>query len=499
MLHTRAGALRGQAWKRTVHQDDRAAAQAASERSMKEGKAEFEATAVCADGSHFFAQVLMVRRDEDGRPAGHYCFMRDITDRKQAQIHLQLLQQVTEAISASPDLASAMSVALDRIRETTGWAFAEVWAADAGSDSLEYLCASYDPEPAFESFAASSMTMTVKRGQGLPGRVWSATEPELIANIREAPPGTFLRADTAARAGFTAAFAVPIVADGEVMAILVFFMRDPRKPHLKLVLDLVATVASQLGSVVRRKRVDEALKWANAELAHRNEHMNEFLYSISHDLKAPLVSIGGIAALLQEAMKDGDADGAEDLLETLERTTGTMHSTIDDLLELARSGSVSGKPEPVDLAEFVRDALARLDPVFRAKGFEVEVAGDLPRVSVDRDGFARVLDNILLNAIKYAADVPAPRIEIGARTSVEEHRLYIADNGPGIEPQHHERIFKPFQRLDSSREGTGIGLAIVRRIMAAHGGRAWVESETGSGTTFWLALPTRPPATVAIA
>ncbi len=119
----------------------------------------------------------------------------------------------------------------------------------------------------------------------------------------------------------------------------------------------------------------------------------------------------------------------------------------------------------------------------------VELTLDVPSVPADRNRLAEILDNLLVNALKYACDGPEPRIEIGSLAADGEVRLFVRDNGPGIEPQQHENIFGLFQQLDATREGSGVGLAIVRRIMEVHHGRAWVESNIGEGATFWLAFP----------
>ena len=114
---------------------------------------------------------------------------------------------------------------------------------------------------------------------------------------------------------------------------------------------------------------------------------------------------------------------------------------------------------------------------------------DAVSVPADRNRLSDVLDNLLVNALKYACDGREPRFEIGSLTTDGEVRLFVRDNGPGIEPQQHENIFGLFQQLDATRDGSGVGLAIVRRIMAVHHGRAWVESNVGEGATFWLAFP----------
>ncbi len=151
--------------------------------------------------------------------------------------------------------------------------------------------------------------------------------------------------------------------------------------------------------------------------------------------------------------------------------------------------------EDVALGELVGDALADLGKTIAEKGIEVEVAPDLPVVCGDRARLLEAVWHLLGNAVKYLGDQPAPRIEVGVRhekTGDEESPIfYVRDNGPGIEPKYHERVFGLFERLDpEATEGTGIGLALVKRIVEVHGGRIWVESEgRGQGSTFCFTLP----------
>jgi signal transduction histidine kinase len=169
-----------------------------------------------------------------------------------------------------------------------------------------------------------------------------------------------------------------------------------------------------------------------------------------------------------------------------------MSNLIDDLLQLSRIGRVQPRYETLDLAALARTLAEELDARLRAAGATLHVADALPPVRADRARVLEVLENLVSNALKYARKDGRLRIEIGGYRTRSQTRVFVRDDGPGIAPEYHRRIFGLFQRLDTGPEGTGAGLAIVAKIMKLHGGRAWVESTPGEGATFWLAFPNVP-------
>jgi signal transduction histidine kinase len=174
-----------------------------------------------------------------------------------------------------------------------------------------------------------------------------------------------------------------------------------------------------------------------------------------------------------------------------------MGRLIEDLLELSRIGRLVNPPQQVALAELVREAVELLAGQIAEAGVEVEIAPDLPAVFGDRMRLSEVLQNLLDNAVRYMGDQESPRIEIGARSEGAESVFFVRDNGIGIDPRYHDKVFGLFERLDSASEGSGIGLALARRIIEVHGGRIWVESEgEARGSTFCFTLPCdrAPPA-----
>ena len=235
---------------------------------------------------------------------------------------------------------------------------------------------------------------------------------------------------------------------------------------------------------------EEALRAERADLAAKNAELERFTYTVSHDLKSPLVTIHGFAGLAATDLAAGHLDRVRLDLGRIVAAADKMHRLLDDLLELSRVGRVVHPPEDVPLGELAREAVELVKGRIAEPGVAVDIAPDLPVVRADRRRLLEVLQNLLENAAKFTAGQPAPRIEIGARRDGEEPVFFVRDNGRGIEPRFLERVFDLFEKLDPAVEGTGVGLALVRRIVEAHGGRAWAESDgPGRGATFCFTLP----------
>ena len=167
-----------------------------------------------------------------------------------------------------------------------------------------------------------------------------------------------------------------------------------------------------------------------------------------------------------------------------------MQRLLNELLELSRIGQQINPPKDISLTELAREAVELVTGRIKERGAEVEVASGMPVVSVDRVRLLEVYQNLIDNAVKFMGHQPNPRVEIGVEQKEGEVVCFVRDNGIGIEPRYHEKIFGLFDRLDHDGEGTGIGLALVKRIVEVHGGRIWVESEgPGRGSTFWFSLP----------
>jgi chemotaxis family two-component system sensor kinase Cph1 len=241
-----------------------------------------------------------------------------------------------------------------------------------------------------------------------------------------------------------------------------------------------------------------------ARLEAKNAELERFTYTVSHDLKSPLVTIRGFLGFLEQDALDGNLERFATDAERIRQATERMARLMDELLELSRVGRTVRPPEPIAFGELAREAVALLAGQLRERGVKVEIAEGLPLVHGDHARLRQVVQNLVENAVKFLGDRQDPRIEVGARPGPEGPVLYVRDNGIGIEPRHHERVFGLFDKLDPASPGTGVGLALVRRILDQHGGRVWVESEgLGQGTTVCFTLSPggedRPPAPAAAA
>ena len=241
--------------------------------------------------------------------------------------------------------------------------------------------------------------------------------------------------------------------------------------------------------ITDRQRMEEELRGALAGLARSNEELEAFAYTASHDLKAPLITIAGFLGRLEKDAKNGNAERIESDVSRIAKATEKMHRLLDGLLRLSRIGRVTDPSENVSLAELAGEAAELLAGALVERGVHVEISPDLPTVHGERATLEELLMNLLSNAAKFMGDQPQPRVEVGARRDGDETVCYVWDNGMGIDARHKDRIFGLFNRLDHDGNGTGIGLAIAKRIVEVHGGRIWVESEgTGKGSTFCFTL-----------
>ena len=246
----------------------------------------------------------------------------------------------------------------------------------------------------------------------------------------------------------------------------------------------IAGEACQLYTFYDISRIDQLLN----ELRAKNEELQSFTYTVSHDLKAPLVTISGFMGYLEQDARKGDIERLNKDILRINEAVVKMQRLINELLELSRIGRLMNPPEEVPFAEIVREALELVEGRLKERQARVEVEADLPSVCGDRARLVEVVQNLVDNSVKFMGNQVQPLIEIGADRS-HNLALFVRDNGVGIEPEQHERVFGLFNKLDARTEGTGIGLALVKRIVEVHGGKVWVESEgAGKGSTFYFTL-----------
>lgn len=286
---------------------------------------------------------------------------------------------------------------------------------------------------------------------------------------------------------------------GEAIGILVAMSRKPIR-HGGLWASILEIFAARAAAEIERAAAERRIRELNlslerrvaertAELEAANRELESFSYSVSHDLRTPLRAVAGFAALLRSQHAAALPDAGRHQLERIEANAARMGALIDDLLKLSRASMQELKRRPTDMEALARMA-AHEATEHAARPVEVVIHA-LPPAQGDHTLLQQVWANLIGNAVKYSRGAAAPRIEIGARPLANAVEYYVRDNGAGFDPQQAARLFGLFQRLHSEEEfeGTGVGLALVERIVRRHGGQVGAEGATGAGATFRFSLP----------
>ncbi len=247
--------------------------------------------------------------------------------------------------------------------------------------------------------------------------------------------------------------------------------------------------------ITLRKKIEAEQESLIQELASKNAELERFTYTVSHDLKSPLVTINGFLGYLKQDAIAGDIKRHTEDAQRVQDAVNKMHRLLGELLELSQIGRMMNEPQMLPFEELTREALEIVHGRLQARGITVQILSPqgtqpkLPDIYGDKPRLIEVMQNLLDNSAKYMGDQPNPLIEIGQFYDAKgESVFFVRDNGIGIAAKYHETIFGLFNKLDANSEGTGVGLALVKRIVEVHGGRIWVESEVGKGTTFCFHL-----------
>jgi PAS domain S-box-containing protein len=431
-------------------------------------------------------------RDKHGQVVGTFGISRDITLRKRVERQLAVQYLVARVLSECDSFALAAPQILEEVGECLGWGVGAVWLLEPGLEPSVLRCAQFWHAPGVKAlkFEAASRALTLQAGQGLPGRVLSSGEPLWIRDV--VVDQNFPRAKVALEEGLHGSFGFPILSVNGGLGAIEFFSARVEQPDEEW-LRMFAAIGSQIGQFIERKRMEQALAEKACELERSNQELEQFAYVASHDLQEPLRMVSSYTQLLARRYADKlDRDGHEFVQFAVEGAA-RMQALINDLLAYSRVGS-KGKPfGPVDTAEVLRRVLKNLEIAVQESDARITV-DPLPTVTGDATQLTQLFQNLVGNAIKFRGSQP-PVIRISAASDPKEGgvlwQFVVRDQGLGIESQHFERIFVIFQRLHSREEypGTGIGLAVCKKIVERHGGQIWVESKPGAGTAFYFTLP----------
>ena len=397
------------------------------------------------------------------------------------------------------EFAHALSSTLDlpSILETVTRLSVELIGADTGTvsimsdDGMEMTnIYSFNEKPELDKVSP--------RGQGL---IWLIYEKERPVVVDEYSQHSNAAPEWSA-SGLHAFLGVPITIGEKCLGVMTLYNRTPDKKFTQRDVSLIEAIAREVAIAIQNARLFDALQKELAEhkqtqdrlqiLVHeleaKNAELERFTYSVSHDLKSPLVTIAGFLGFLEADIKKGEIQRIENTINRIRDATRKMQRLLDELLELSRIGRLINQPSEVPFGDLVKEALELVHGQLTEKQVQVKIEADLPIVHVDRVRMVEVLQNLIVNAVKFMGQQENPIIEIGMNIINGESTFFVRDNGIGIASQYHTKIFGLFDKLDAASDGTGIGLALVKRIVEVHGGTIWVESEIGKGATFFFTL-----------
>ena len=427
--------------------------------------------------------------DAQGRPEYLLGISEDITERKRAEQRLQVQHDITRILSEAATREAATPEILRAVCETLGWDIGIAWSRDLRTRMLRSREIWLGGHGKFPVFVPATRKIRFADNVGLPGRVWASGQPEWIADT--SAHGDYSRAAEAVKDGLRTAFAFPVCSGGEVLFVIEVLSQEARSPDPAM-LEMFTAIGSQIGQFIERKTAEDELAKASEDLLRSNHELELFAYVASHDLQEPLRMVASYTQLLQRRYQGKLDATADEFIHFAVDGAKRMQAFISDLLQYSRVGTRGKTFAPVDLNEVARRIQANLRIAIEESGTQL-TTDPLPTLAGDDLQLTQLFQNLVSNAIKFRNKDQPPRIQISARQEGEHWQFSVADNGIGIAPEYFEKIFVIFQRLHTREEftGTGIGLALCKRIVERHGGRIWVESEPGRGTVFYFTLPAK--------
>jgi PAS domain S-box-containing protein len=420
--------------------------------------------------------------------------VRDITERKRAEdvIHRDRIrritvQDITNAVTSTLDLRAVLNTLLDKIDIHLPYAASSINLFNRETGELERLVVRHLDETAVKEVIERS-------GGGLARIVF---EHKRLLKIRDVRADSRLPpvAEFFVKYGLVSYLGLPLIAKGEVLGVLGLLTKEDHE-FSEEEIGFLSVLAGQAAMAIRNSELFEQTKSQAAELEKANEQQADFAAMIAHDLRSPLTSVVSTAAMLEDGLFGPVNQEQKTWLGKIGATVQNLVALVNDFLDLSKleSGRIDLAKEEVDLKQLVQNSLENYLPLSLDKKITLKKTLDpsLPKITADPRRLDQVLTNLLSNALKFTGE--GGEIEMGARQ--ENGRGIIAwvkDNGVGISADEIHQLFVKYKQAASAKssavKGTGLGLVICKMIVEAHGGKIWVESEIGKGTTFYLTLP----------
>jgi PAS domain S-box-containing protein len=435
--------------------------------------------------------------DDQKRITGFFGIQRDITARKQSEMErVQLISDLASRNEESETLRESLASVtntfefseiiqriLDQIKRVIPYDSSSVWQVEG---QFQKMVAGRDlPQGVTTTYPLDDTNSATPLLNGDVAYVLSNNVQDELPDFKEHPDNMI-----------NSWLAIPLKTRGKIIGFIAldgYQQEQFNDRHINLALNFADQVAIALENSRLFSNLQDELalrKDLISELESKNIELERFTYTVSHDLKSPLVTINGFLGYLEADINSGNLERVKQDRQRIQAAVNKMYVLLNDLLELSRIGRLMNKPEMMRFGDLVDDALQIVQGRLEARNVTVQTQPDLPAIHGDRQRLVEVLQNLLDNAAKFTGDQASPLIEVGQRGEENGKPIfYVRDNGIGIAPQYHEQVFGLFNKLEAGGEGTGIGLAIVKRIIEVHGGRIWVESEIGRGATFCFTLP----------
>src|SRR5215831_7408439 len=427
--------------------------------------------------------------DEDGNVIGGSKIARDITEQKRAEQRLLTQHTITQILADAVTLEEATVKILRTICESLEWDVGGLWSVDREAGVLRCVRIWHKESVQVPEFEEASRNATFIPGIGLPGRVWFRREPLYIPDV--VWDSNFTRAPMVRRGILHAAFGFPILFGGDVLGVMEFFSHQIRQPDQEL-LDMMTTLGSQIGQFIERKRAEEAVRSAQTELAHvtRVATLGELTASIAHEVNQPL---GAIVNNAGASLRWLAAQNMDEVRQSIEHVIKDGHRA-SGIIKRIRALVRKAPPQKdwLDINETIGDVLSLTRTELDAHHVTLEkrLSVDAPTVMADRIQLQQVLLNIIMNAIEAMGGEGEGSRQLVIESKKDKARyvvITVQDSGPGIEPAHLDRLFDAF--YSTKPRGLGMGLAISRSIIEAHGGRLWATANEPRGARFHFNLP----------